>query len=339
MLHRVSGRVYLMGYTFRMAQPRRKLNIPHTEPSLEPNKKKEGAEIIQLRVAANDNADEETFLKRTEQEFDKLGTGRPLEMHMRDIRALRAFRNAFPSIKHADPENLNIYVIHPEFNVAIAHAFGLQNSENLTILSESKGERRILESHAYKTVKGQAERKQLPEKQDIVIVMDDSVRPTSKLLRNVALGGWILWPAATANALRGMGKYKCMGLLEKEGASPSVQNIGEDFWKKAEIETDEDLKNAPTEEGVVSYQEAGLAVWNAYGKTDDIVKHYKQLIELAEEQNGSVIANGATEVVCTVERDGATVEIPVKLVLPLQEEQFRAQSDESLAIFKKRDFV
>ena len=199
-----------------MAQPARKLQQSSEFPS--GSRKKDGA--IEVNVAANESENEDTFLERTEKELEReLGKGRPLEVHMKDIRALRAFRNAFPSIKNADPEDLNMYVIHPGFNVAIARAFGLKNSENLTILSESRDERRVLEKRNFGTEKGGAERKQLSEKQDIVIVMDDSVRPTSRLLKNVASGGWILLPASSANALRGMGKFKCMGLLEKEGVS------------------------------------------------------------------------------------------------------------------------
>ena len=324
-----------------MAQPARKPNRPRSEPSLERNRtKKEDAEIIELRVAANDNEDEEKFLERTEQELEReLGKGRPLEVHMRDIKALRAFRNAFSSIKHADPEDLNFYVIHPDFDVSVTRAFGLKNSENVTLLAGSRGERHLLEEKGYDAVKGSAEKKQLSEKQDIVIVMDTDVRATPRLLRNVAPGGWILWPVSKANALRGMGKYKCMGLIEKGGSSPAVRDVGEDFWKKAEVETDEDLQHAPEEEGVVTYEEAARAVWDAYGTKDDIVKHYKQLITLAEAQHGPAIADGITEVVCTLDRNGKTIEVPVNVLLPFRAEEFRAKSDEDLAIFKKREFV
>ena len=322
-----------------MAQPARKPKQGSEFPS-ERLRTKDSDNVIELNVAANENESEEIFLERTEQELEhKLGKGRPLEAHMKDIRALRAFRNAFSSIKHADPENLNIYVIHPDFDVAFARAFGLKSSENLTVLSSSKGERRILERQAYKTTKGQAERKQLPEKQDIVIVMDDSIRPTSRLLKNVAPGGWVLWPLAAANTLRGMGKYRCMGLIDKESASPSVKSIGEDFWKKAGVETDDELRGAPEEGGVVTYEKAMLAVQNAYGTTHDVVKHYKKLIELAEKQNASAIANGATEVICSIEKDGATIEVLVNLILPLREAEFRSKGTNDLVIFKKRDFV
>lgn len=307
------------------------------EPLVQSRDKKEEADAIELHVAVNDNENEEGFFQRTEQELErKFGKGRPLEIHLRDIKMLRAFRNAFPSLKHTDPENLNFYVINPEFNVAITRAFGLKNSDNITFLTESRGEKKLLNRKLYDTIKGNPERKRLPERQDVVIVMDPDIRPTSRLLKNVAPGGWIVWPVRTANALRARGEYVCKGLLEKEGVSPSVKNVDSDFWKKSEIETDEDLKNAQKEEGVVTYEEAERAVWEAYGKKSDIVKHYKQLIELAESQNAAAIEQGATEVVCTIERDGKPIEILVNVVLPLREAAFRGEDQESFVIFKKK---
>src|SRR3989344_4492966 len=112
-----------MGYTFGMAQPYRK---PH-QKSESPSRGPRGPEVV-----ANDNEDERMFEKELERDF---GKGMPLEVHMKDIRAIRAFRNAFPSIKNTKPEDLNFYVINPGLDVAITRAFGLKDSSNIELRS------------------------------------------------------------------------------------------------------------------------------------------------------------------------------------------------------------
>src|SRR3989344_7112265 len=233
--------------------------------------------VIELKIPANENANENAFLEKTERELEReFGKGKPLEVHMKDIKALRAFRNAFSSIKHADPESLNIYVIHPERNVAITRAFGLTNPEQISFLTETQGEAQLLNQKGYPTKKGIAEGHRTPARVNIMVVMDTHVRPTPRLLLNVAPGGWVLWPAAKANALRANGKYKCMGILEGGVA----KDVGEDFWKNAEV-SDEELRALKSkDEGVVTYEEAAKAVWEAFGKKHDIVKEYKRLIEM-----------------------------------------------------------
>ena len=323
---------YLMGYNLPMAQPARKPKHELPSEHLDAGKK---LKVIET-VVANENESDEAFLERTEEELavelDKLGTGQPLEVHMRDIKALRAFRNAFPSIKNTDPENLNIYVINPDLNVAITRAFGLKNSKNISFLTKTHGEAEILEEEGYKAKKGLAEGHRTPERVNIMVVMDSHVRPTPLLLSNVAPGGWVLWPAAKANALRGSGKYKCMGILEGGVA----KDVGEDFWKNAEV-SDEELRALKSkDEGVVTYEEAAKAVWEAFGKKHDIVKEYKRLIEMVEEKNSAAVANGVTKFTYSIERDGKTIEVPVKTVLPLKETSIRK---DSFAIFKKNAFV
>ena len=323
---------HLTGYNLCMAQSARKLKPELPSEHFDAKKK---VEVV--AIAANEDEDDETFLKRTREELagelDKLGTGQPLEVHMRDIKALRAFRSAFPSIKNTDPENLSIYVINPDMNVAITRAFGLKNSKNISFLTETQGEAQVLEEEGYKAKKGVAEGHRTPKRVNIMVVMDTHVRPTPLLLSNVAPGGWVLWPAAKANGLRGSGKYKCMGILE----GGAVKDVGEDFWQKAEVESDEELQASKSkDEGVVTYEEAAKAVWEAFGKKHDIVKEYKRLIEMVKEKNGAAVANGMTTFAHSIERDGKTIEVQVKTVLPLEE---RSIPEGSSAIFLKNKFV
>src|SRR3989344_4787005 len=136
-----------------MAQSSRKSHRISESPSHNP-RVDDSEKDTQLRIAENDKVNEAKFVEKLERDF---GKGKPLEVHMKDIKALRTFRNAFPSVKHANPENLNVYV------------------------------------------------------------MNEKVRPSSRLLKNVAPGGWILLPLVQANVLRGTGKYTCMGILDSEG--------------------------------------------------------------------------------------------------------------------------
>jgi len=317
-----------MGYTFGMAQPYRK---PH-QKSESPSRGPRGPEVV-----ANDNEDERMFEKELERDF---GKGMPLEVHMKDIRAIRAFRNAFPSIKNTKPEDLNFYVINPGLDVAITRAFGLKDSSNIEFLTETQGEARLLKERGYDATKGIAEKHRASERADIVIVMDEKVRPSSRILKNVAPGGWILLPLTHANVLRGTGKFKCMGILESEGVSPSVKDAGEDFWKKTEIETDEELRDASEESedgGVVTYEEAAHAVKEVFGRDKDVVQNYKKLIEMAKEQNPSAVANGAVRLMCNIERaSGVALEILIKTILPLREKELLG---ENYAVFKKNEFV
>ena len=191
----------------------------------------------------------------------------------------------------------------------------------------------------YDATKGIAEKHRASERADIVIVMDEKVRPSSRILKNVAPGGWILLPLTHANVLRGTGKFKCMGILESEGVSPSVKDAGEDFWKKTEIETDEELRDASEESedgGVVTYEEAAHAVKEVFGTEQNVVQNYKKLIEMAKKQNSSA-ANGATKLMCNIERaSGVALEILIKTILPLREKELLG---ENYAIFKKNEFV
>ncbi|HCM43537.1 TPA: hypothetical protein DIS55_01120 [Candidatus Kaiserbacteria bacterium] len=318
-----------------MAQSSRKSHRISESPSHNP-RVDDSEKDTQLRIAENDKVNEAKFVEKLERDF---GKGKPLEVHMKDIKALRTFRNAFPSVKHANPENLNFYVINPELDVAITRAFGLKDSKNIKFLTETRGEAKLLKDRGYDAEKGIAEKHRISEQADVVIVMNEKVRPSSRLLKNVAPGGWILLPLVQANVLRGTGKYTCMGILDSEGMSPSVKDVGEDFWENTEIETDEELKNVSEEskdEGVVTYEEAAHAVKEVFGTEQNVVQNYKKLIEMAKKQNSSA-ANGATKLMCNIERVGGTaIEISIKTILPLREKELRG---ENYAIFKKNEFV
>src|SRR3989344_7996646 len=161
-------------YTFRMAQPRRKLNIPHTEPSLEPNKKKGDAEIIQLRVAGNDNADGERVAVLSDRDLKKPRADK--KMYQAFLRELK-LQNKIAHWK--------IYVPHAEDNVAVARAF--PDSEIL-ILEETASEADSLNKRGYDTKRGLAESHR-GEDANVVIVLDESLSASWQMLTNVAPGG------------------------------------------------------------------------------------------------------------------------------------------------------
>lgn len=308
-----------------MAMPQRKSDLPERDHNL-----------IHQPHADNENVDP----KREEAEFTKklerdLRTDQYLEVHRSDIKALRAFRREF-HLDRLNPEELDIYVIHPERNVAITRAFEKNGKiPHFSFLTETKAEAQMLKQKSgfEDVVKGVAERHR--EHADIVVVLDPTVRATEKLLKNVDEGGWLLCRMNMANNVRAMGKYKLMGVIESGSGSPSVNRNTEGLWAKAEIDSDNDLKNAK-EEGAVTYQEALKAVEEAGFSTKNVFESYKDLIEEAKKQNSSRAENGETLLPCTITRDEKTVEVEVNTVLPLKEKE---QNSENIAIFKKHEFV
>src|SRR3989344_7176878 len=183
-----------------MVQPRRKLSIPHTEPSLEPNKKKEGAEIIQLRVAANDNADGERVAVLSDRDLKKPRADK--KMYEAFIRELK-LQNKI--------EHWKIYVPHAVDNVAFDRAF--PDSE-IVILEETASEVQALEKRGYPAKRGSAETHQ-GEDANVVIVLDEDVPARWQLLRNVAPGGYLLCHGKMASSVRRLGKYEFKGVFDR----------------------------------------------------------------------------------------------------------------------------
>jgi len=282
---------------------------------------------------------EDTEEARFAEELERdLKTDPYLKVHQSDIKAFRAFRREF-KLNRFEPEELNIYVIHPDRNVAISRAFRKGDSiPHFTFLEDSGSEARMLEKKSGLTVvKGKAERHENPEKSDIVVLLDENVRPTRHLLGNVEAGGWLLCRMKNANAVRSTGKYELMGVIEKEGGAPRIERRAHDLWKKAEITSDEELQSASAESGEVSYAEAREAVEKAGLSTKNVLESYKKLIQMAEEQNASRVAMGETQLPCTVEgKNGESIEMVVNTVIPLKEAE---QNGENIVVFKKHETV
>ncbi|QQG38340.1 MAG: hypothetical protein HYS26_02200 [Candidatus Kaiserbacteria bacterium] len=276
--------------------------------------------------------EEADFERELEQD---LKTDPYLEVHKSDIKKFRSFRRAF-HLNRLNPEDLDIYVVHPERNVAITRAFRKGDSiPHFRMLTERTAEADMLrkKSGLDEIQKGAAEWHE-GERAKIVVVLDEEVTMTKHLLKNVESGGWLLCRLKGANAVRRTGKYETMGVI-RAGSTTVDPNAG-DFWKKSEVDDEEAFKAAQTEGGEASYEEAARAVAEAGFSTKNVLESYKKLIELAEKQNASRVSHGETQLTCVVERDGAPVEIVVNTVLPLKE----AESDsESIVIFKKHETV
>ena len=258
------------------------------------------------------------------------------------IKAMRAFRNACPSIKNIDPKLLSIYIIHPKpdgrLNVAPTRAFGTKNAvPDITYLLH-EGTEAAAETYEKKAGfpvhKGEAEHHRLSKPVDLVVVMDDTVRPTNRLLETIEPGRWILWPLKTANALRALG-YQCRGIVQHEGAYPHVNKEVSGFWRELEVENDEDLRSASgkSEEGAVTYEEAKEVVRKVYGTEKNVVERYKELIRKAGEQNPTLVEKGEANLTYTFERNGKTNELLINTILPLKEREY---DERDLAIFKKK---
>ena len=294
---------------------------------------------VELEDYAYDKGDEEfeQSLQKEEHE-ERLKTHSSIKIDRGMTRAFRAFRNAIPSIRHADPESLDIYLIatdEPLKNLEITRA--LRKGEaipNFHVLTETRQEARSLseKSGIEHVFKGNPSRKRLEHPVDIVAVLDEKAEISWRTLRNVERGGWLLIPLSRANIARAEG-LRFMGVIEQDGAYPSVRREGPEFWQKKEVTSDEELRNAKQGDGVVSYQEAADAVEKAYGTKTNIVENYRRLIEEAKIQNPSWAAKELTELTCTIERKGAPIEILVKLTLPLKEEE---HNKKNLAIFRKK---
>ncbi len=288
--------------------------------------------------------DEDKTFERTLQEEEAQLKSHPsikIDRHM--VRAFRAFRNSVPSIKHANPENLDIYLIateNPHLDLEITRAMSSGNAiPNFKVLTDTRQEAQLLQKHGgiQDAFKGDPARRMLSEPVDIVVVMDEQTNLTWRTLRNVQRGGWLLLPVNRANVARASG-MRFMGVIETDKGYPSVrqERDGADYWKEKEIETDEQLKNAVKEEGVVTFEEAKQAVLDAFNTTDNIVENYKRLIEMAKEQNSSPIAEDGAEINYRIERGNQTKDIQVKLLLPLTEIEHNTKD---LAIFKKKEAI
>lgn len=273
-----------------------------------------------------------------EQKGEQLKSHTSIKIERGLVRAFRAFRNSVASLKHGDPQDLDVYLIataEPKLNLEITRALRKGDAiPKFHVLTATKQEaREVREKSGIEHVfKGDPSRRRLSERADIVAVMDRNAEISWRTLRNIEPGGWLLIPIEQANTARTEGLL-FKGIIERDGAYPSVQREGSDFWKKIEIEKDEDLKNAKAEDGVVTYQEAALAVWNAYGKSDDIVENYKRLIEAVKKQHPEAVLRGETELTYTIERDGKVIEVPVNLVLPLKDQE---HGKNNFAIFRKK---
>lgn len=262
-----------------------------------------------------------------------------LKARLGDIRMYRAFRREFAHIRKEDPKNLHFYVVYPENDIALTRAFGLENNaENVTFLHKTRAEKNAFELRGYRGEKGIAHWHEEAEKADVMVVMDEDVKITLYLLRNLVPGGLILMPMAHANALRANGRYECKGIIERHGTMARVnKSIGPDFWENSEVDTEEEFKRASSKEGIegtVTYEEAVKTLEAAGRKVDkdNVLRDYKKLIEDARAQKRTP---GSTE---TMVRFVAKINdidtiVPVKIILPLAEREYKS---ERYAIFYKQ---
>ncbi len=249
-----------------------------------------------------------------------------LEVHHTDIKAMRAFRRTF-HLDRIDPENLSIYVVHPERNMAITRAFKKGDSiPNFTFLTEKRSERDMLKKKSgfENVVKGDPAHQHLAERADIAVVLDKDVLPREKFLKQIAPGGWILCRMNMANSLRSTGLYKLKGVIES-GTTSVDTSVGEEFWEKMQVKSDAQFQEAGKNdaEGVLTYSEAkdtldklDKPALRELGIRDkeNVLESYQKLIEKAREQNSIPDAEGNLTLV--IKGEGTDVKITLKTHLP-----------------------
>ena len=250
----------------------------------------------------------------------KLKSDPYLEIHSSDIRAWRAFRRAF-NLYHMNLNKKEILVFGEDRDLSITRAFNLDSSAHLTFTTENKAAAHMLrvkgDVHA---IKADPEWHQFDKRGFIVVAMDDNIRVTKHLLKNVEPGGWFLCGIQVANALRGTGNYKLMGVIERGGSYPTVnKNVGEEFWAKMEIVGDEELRNAPETDGIVTFDQAKGMVEKAGMSTSSVLESYKRLIELAK-KDGTLKPNGNFVLTLNVKGEGVTID-DINPVLPTKENE------------------
>lgn len=268
-------------------------------------------------VAYHYPRDEETF----EELLSKnLKSDRYLEAHAPDIRLWRAFRRAF-NLHHVDLNEKEIIVYDPERDVAITRAFSLEDSEHLTFVTERRADAHMLRVKGnIAAIKGQAEWHEFDRQGFIVVAMDDDIRVTKHLLKNVQRGGWFLCGIQVASALRGTGKYELKGVIER-GPYPTVnKNVGEDFWKDIHVSNISEYDAAKKVEGMVTKDEAREKLIAAGRKPgDDVIAEYVALLEAAKKQGHDLDADG--NFVYKTKRDGVDVDVKLNPVLPTKENE------------------
>ncbi|RJQ34517.1 hypothetical protein C4556_02145 [Candidatus Parcubacteria bacterium] len=300
-----------------MAQPARKMRQePEFQRERVPAKKddKGGAEIIHLRVAANDNEDAERVAVLSDRDLKKPRADK--KMYQAFIRELK-LQNKI--------EHWKVYVPHAEDNVAVARAF--PDSEIL-ILEETASEADSLNKRGYDAKRGLAESHR-GEDANVVIVLDESLSASWQLLTNVAPGGYLLCHGKMASAVRRLGKYQFRGVFDRDKNVQMMENSVEE----SEVSEEREFERATDKDsGAVTYDEARDAVKQAFGTTENVLERYKQLIVEAKQKSGE--QNSDQTPILELEytrRDGTVVRLRINTILPLNEE-----AENKVFVFKKK---
>lgn len=302
-----------MGYTSYMAQPMRKPRPQQgpESPSRKPTDEK--SNIVELRVAANDNESEKRVAVIGEQNLYKPRTDK--KMYQAFVRELKLQDKI---------ERWKIYVPHAEENVAVTRAFP---ENEIVILEETEGEARMLRNRGYGGERGHAETHR-GEDADLVIVLDESVPARWQLLHNVTPGGYLICHGKMAAAVRRLGKYEFKGVFDRERNAQVMENCVE----KSEITEEKEFENATDKEsGAVTYAEAREAVEKAFGTTKNVLERYKELVAEVKAKFGTRVSGHLPVLEYEYKKkDGTTVKLRINTILPLKDE-----SENKVFVFKK----
>lgn len=286
---------------------------PHS-PSPEPIPKKKEVEVVQLRVAANDNIEEKERV---------FGSGPELKVVERDTKIGEILKREFKGLGRRE-EDLKFLIFGAGRKVDFTRGWSTK-PENFTFIESTGSKKQFLEEHGYDALKKNAEMYIAEEKADIVVALDEEMEASWRFLKNVAPNGYLLCRVEMAKGAERTGKYEMMGVMSVLGNQWSFLSSRE----SGVVENDAEFEKAPKVRGAVSYEEAREVLEKLHRPTNDVFTEYQKLINETIAQNENAAEDGETTLTFT--DPARNISLEVNTVLP------RANgSDEDIYVLKKK---
>ncbi len=236
----------------------------------------------------------------------------PNLMRSRDVHIAATLRHTFPYLarKEASGELTVLMVGAASEDVRDVSLVGGWNipRENITLIEGSKQDADALAAKSLPAKRVQLEKYVGEKASDVVMVLDEEMKLTSKFLQNVAHLGFLICRADLAVGAMRTGKFSFRGLLKPNGHE-WMHVASQEYGM---VQNNEQFEKAEGGNGSVTYKEAKKKLEEVGRPTKNVFVEYKQLIDETVAQNEGTALEGQTTLTYTDDEEN-TFEINTAL--------------------------
>ncbi len=183
--------------------------------------------------------------------------------------------------EHFNPKAGLIYYPCSGPDISITKSFP---ESKIVFLDQMEESIAALRQTGFEAVRESAQNFKLETKADILLLYNPQIEPSEVMLGNLNEKGYLLCNNyhETASLIKERKDFELKGIIRQENGSFIIDTQNLEQYSQ-DIDTDEELKNAPHGWGSVDYEYARRIVEKMTGKTENILSEYKKIIEAIKE--------------------------------------------------------